>query len=171
MVVDLDRLGSDLLEAVQHGVDVDEEIREADISRNHRAVMTMEDGEALLALSIIDPDTFGDLVDTLILEGAFEWPERPLIPEHRIDLGAMLPVDAEAMFRFTGDAIVLIAGCIGLPNVIVTKHRYRVTGVEALAMVLRRFTNAGRLFEMVKEFGRSDTAICRILIETSTYDD
>lgn len=158
MAIDLDAL----LGAPNSVVDSEEN---DNLEAPPRPMMTMYEAMALIAVCVeCDCE---DIIADLAEAGAFVWPEPPLIPDERLNLDAITESDCILRFRFTARSIISIADMLGLPAIIITKHRYRVLGYEALAMILRRFAFPGRLYELVQEFGRSATAICRILIETS----
>ena len=129
--------------------------------------ITMDEALLLLLLCSTLPDeTSYALLIALVEAGAFVWPDRPLIPDSRLDLGTIPDGDAIPMFRFTSRAIVGLAALLGLDPVIKTSERDKALAPEALAMTLRRFVVPGRLFEVAKEFGRSVPATSRIITHT-----
>lgn len=130
--------------------------------------ITMDESLLLLALCSTLPESSSNaLLHALEQCGAFIWPERPLIPDQRLDLANISDGDAMVMFRFTSRAIVRLSDMLGLPHVLKTSNRDKAMAPEALAMVLRRLVVPGRLFEVAKVFGRSTSACSRIIIHTS----
>ena len=146
-------------------VDADNELQEHHLEPPLRPKMAMYEATALIA-ACVECDS-EDIIEDLMEADTFFWPEPPLIPDQRLNLAELTEADCLLRFRFGASSIISISDMLGIPSVVITKHRYRVLGYEALAMILRRFSFPGRLYELTQEFGRSRTAICRIIIETS----
>ncbi|KAG9291903.1 hypothetical protein G9A89_004841 [Geosiphon pyriformis] len=65
-------------------------------------------------------------------------PERPLIPNTRLDLNALDEGTCVAFFRFNKTQIEQLVEHFRIPSVIITENRLRATGVDSLCMLLRR---------------------------------
>jgi hypothetical protein len=92
--------------------------------------------------------------------------ERPTIPDERVDFERMADADALVDFRFTVSQLKHITAALRVPDVLTTKSRDRALGIEALAMLLRRLVYPNRLSDIRKQFGRSESACCRIILHT-----
>ncbi|KAL1943754.1 hypothetical protein VTO73DRAFT_4199 [Trametes versicolor] len=69
-------------------------------------------------------------------------------------------------FRFTADELIELASVLRLPPVIITRSRYRTTRLEALALTCARLAHSGDLFDLVKDYDRSESAISEIFNHT-----
>jgi len=58
-----------------------------------------------------------------------------------------------------------------IPDTIITEHRSVFSGLEALALTCAHFSSAGDLFQLSKEYNRSQGAISEIVNWVSTYID
>ncbi|KAF0768048.1 hypothetical protein AaE_002817, partial [Aphanomyces astaci] len=87
--------------------------------------------------------------------------ERPLIPEVRFDLN-IRDADALLSFRFDVAGVLELTSLLRVPNVVITEHRDRVLGVEAMCILLRRLRYPIIFYDMVAKFGRSREQLCRI---------
>ncbi len=67
---------------------------------------------------------------------------------------------------FSADELVELSGVLRLAPVIVTRSRYRTTALEALALTCARLAHPGDLFDLVKEYDRSESALSEIINDT-----
>ncbi|ETV69613.1 hypothetical protein H257_14752 [Aphanomyces astaci] len=88
--------------------------------------------------------------------------ERPLIPAISFDVN-MRDADAVLSFRFDVAGVLQLTSLLGVPNVVITSSRDRVTDVEAMVILLKRLRYPITFYDMLSTFGRSREQICRIL--------
>ncbi|TBU36620.1 hypothetical protein BD309DRAFT_878037, partial [Dichomitus squalens] len=69
-------------------------------------------------------------------------------------------------FRFTADELVELAEVLRLPPILVTHHRYNVPRIEALALTCARLARPGDIYDLVRDYDRSASAISEIINET-----
>ncbi|KAF0708738.1 hypothetical protein AaE_013106 [Aphanomyces astaci] len=99
---------------------------------------------------------------TMLLEFGLGLPvERPLIPLVSFDIN-MRDADAVLSFRFDVSGVLELTSLLGVPNVVITSSRDRVTGVEAMAILLKRLRYPITFYDMLSTFGRSREQLCRI---------
>lgn len=67
--------------------------------------------------------------------------------------------------RFNAQEIQELVTALDIPEVIITEHRYRATGVEALCLLLARFRSSGEMFYLTLLYCRSMCAISEIVKE------
>ncbi|ETV69519.1 hypothetical protein H257_14881 [Aphanomyces astaci] len=107
---------------------------------------------------------------TMLLEFGLGLPvERPLIPVvsfEELTTGIkgrdMRDADAVLSFRFDVSGVLELTSLLGVPNVVITSSRDRVTGVEAMAILLKRLRYPITFYDMLSTFGRSREQLCRI---------
>lgn len=90
-------------------------------------------------------------------------------PNNRIDLDTLPPRAARRLFRFTIRQVDQIAELLFLPEIIRTDQRDMVGRREALAIVLGRLAYPGRLYTLSLLFGRSESALSRIIFEVIVF--
>ncbi|ETV96241.1 hypothetical protein H310_10425 [Aphanomyces invadans] len=93
---------------------------------------------------------------------ALSYVDRPLYPDVRYNLSAVSDANALLEYRFDVAGIRRLAYLLGLPAVVITKRRYRVTRDEAMCVLLGRLAFPVRFHTMTKTFGRSRAALCEI---------
>ncbi|GMF56407.1 unnamed protein product [Phytophthora fragariaefolia] len=96
--------------------------------------------------------------------GLFDGPERPLIPDVRLDLDTYGYANAVKAFRFDVHGISLLVRLCGLPDTVITEAGDRCLAEEALAVMLHRLSYPRRLHDMMDKFGRSTPALSRIFL-------
>ncbi|GMF47621.1 unnamed protein product [Phytophthora fragariaefolia] len=72
--------------------------------------------------------------------------------------------NCQKAFRFNGDGIRELSVLLRVPSVVITDHRDRVCGIEALCIMLNRLAFPRRYFDMIDRFGRSKSALSRIFM-------
>ncbi|ETV71304.1 hypothetical protein H257_13435 [Aphanomyces astaci] len=99
---------------------------------------------------------------TMLLEFGLGLPvERPLIPVVSFDIN-MRDADAVLSFRFDVSGVLELTSLLGVPNVVITSSRDRVTGVEDMAILLKRLRYPITFYDMLSTFGRSREQLRRI---------
>lgn len=96
----------------------------------------------------------------------FDGPERPLIPDVRLDLGAYGYANAVKDFRFDVHGIRLLVRLCAMPDTVFTEAGDRCVAEEARAVMLYRLSYPRRLHDMRDKFGRSTPALSRIFLWT-----
>ena len=74
-----------------------------------------------------------------------------------------------ANFRFSKAEIHQLVAAFRLPTVIRTNNKLKVSGVEALCILLRRLSYPGRLEDLIPMFGRTESQLSRIVAHMVDY--
>ena len=77
--------------------------------------------------------------------------------------------DAQKWFRFDKSHLERLRLALRIPDVFYTDEQDRVTGVEAICIVLRRMVYPNRLFESSKLLKRSESSLSRIFNHSVLY--
>ncbi|KAE8963078.1 hypothetical protein PR003_g8698 [Phytophthora rubi] len=131
------------------------------------SVITQDESLELLMLMAAfgEEETWMELASM----GAFDTPERPLIPAVRFKLRTYGSANAVLDFRFDIEGVRALGRHFRLPETVITEDGDRCSKDEALAIMLNRMSSPQRLHDMSSKFGRSSGSICRIFLWMSTY--
>ncbi|KAK9357149.1 hypothetical protein V1504DRAFT_465543 [Lipomyces starkeyi] len=91
------------------------------------------------------------------------------IPSIRFSLDNMLDEDVKLKFRFTKLQLMIVAEELLLPEFIITKCRRKAHKIEALCLLLRRLAYPNRLYDLVRLFGRSRSAMSELIWTTALH--
>ena len=100
-----------------------------------------------LALSAADKQSISKAID---------------IPAFRFNFLAASDPTLIFNFRFNRQQIIELTDHLRLPDIIITRNRYKCNSIEALCMVLGRFATPSRIGDLVNLFGCSRERICSI---------
>lgn len=102
-------------------------------------------------------------IKILLFNGFFIMPKTVIEMSLCLKLHEINTFDFRQYFRFSREEVRKIISCLRLPDVIVTPHhKDRVQSFEAVCIVLRRLSYPNRLFDLQNQFGRHESALCRI---------
>lgn len=87
----------------------------------------------------------------------------PFIPGERFNILLMDDNEANEQLRFYRNDIIDIVTALRLPDLIVTQSRDKVWSVEALCLMLYRFSSPSKLSRMSSVFHRSRSTISRVI--------
>jgi len=90
---------------------------------------------------------------------------RRTISMSSFNLNAFSKADGLSLFRFEPDDIGRVAGALAMRDTS-SRRRYRVSGEEAMCIVLRRLSSPSRWRDLEVMFGRCASALLEVFIET-----
>lgn len=96
--------------------------------------------------------------------GSFRHMDMPIIPNIRLDLSAISKSDCKQFYRFDQDELRLIVPKLPFPEYIITPSGDKAHIIEAFCIVIRRLSSSSTMSTYVKDFGRSQGSLCRIMI-------
>jgi hypothetical protein len=102
---------------------------------------------------------YAAMVVGVLVSDELDKPERPLIPDQRLDLSALSDEDAPVRFRFTVDEIRSLCTHLRIPGEWRSRNRLRAQGWECVCIMLRKLAHPCTWDELTKEFGRSPAAL------------
>ncbi len=87
---------------------------------------------------------------------------RPLVARPRLNLENLAPDEIQKKFRFQKPEIFLLVDLLRIPATVILDNGSRITAIEILCCLLRRFATKGRAHDLVELFGREESDINRI---------
>ncbi|MEL6804412.1 MAG: hypothetical protein AAFO91_11615, partial [Bacteroidota bacterium] len=133
--------------------------------RGNDRIMTEQNIPFLVAaINLFGPEE-GILFCFLRQPCLFDFPDRPRLPpvHIRIDINNMSTTDCRLLFRFDPDVIRTITERLPIPNILSTptgRDTYCI--VEGFCIVVYRMSFPRRWCDMVRLFGRHESALSRI---------
>jgi hypothetical protein len=130
--------------------------------RGSERIVATDDAEFLALLLLRFPRPVA-LALSLYL-GIFSHMDMPLLPGISFNLSELSAYDCRRLLRFDHQGLQNLFSHLRLPAVIVIPHyRDRISGLEALILLLRRLVYPRRLYGLTREFNRHESALSRII--------
>lgn len=120
--------------------------------------------EAMAVAVLDDTDSDSDLEDIVLLNVDINRDIENRAQLYGIfNLDEVPPSHCKLYFRFEKNDIPRLAESLRVPQVIYTDSGHNVSGIEGLCILLRRLAYPNRLIDLEQFFGRSSTALSKII--------
>ncbi|XP_066914769.1 uncharacterized protein [Clytia hemisphaerica] len=117
------------------------------------------------AFDMIDDFEFAALYDI----NRSKNPDFPYWIYEGFDLDKLTDDQSKADFRFFKNDIYMLKEALQIPDTFICRNRLHVDGIEALCILLKRFSYPIRFGDMVPRFGRSEPQLCMITGDITNF--